>query len=137
MPHITIPYTEYNEWRTNELVFTPTPWSPTLTQRVHFFYIPNDGRIQLIIRITQGAAARSFISVHARGQVDGLDVQGGNTENVPFTNSAGIDRDIFYCIGPFDPAFYNDDDGNIALRYDFINGNSSAYDHYSVAVVRS
>ena len=135
MSHITIPYTEYNLWRTDELVFTPTPFTPP--PNAHFFYIPNDGRIQLIVRVTQGAAGRSFISVHAQGQVDGLDVSGGDLIYTPRTDSTGIDRDIFYCMGPFDPALFNDDDGNIALRYDFISGSSDIYDHYSAAVVRS
>ena len=139
MAEFHIPVTEYNEWRTNELPFTQTYFRLTLADLFDARYaaVPNDGRVQIILKVTHPNSGDARVSIPPRGEVDGLDIIGGVTMYVPNTGSGGIDRDLFYTAGPFDPAVFNNDDGEVEIRYNFVSGSGSTFSNYYLAAIRS
>ena len=139
MAEFHIPVTEYNEWRTNELPFTQTHFVVVLANRADARYaaVPNDGRVQIIFKITHNAAGRANVTIPPRGDIDGLDIIGGTTLYVPRTDSGGVDRELLYYAGPFDPKVFNNDDGEVEIRYNYVSGDSDVFAYYHLAAIRS
>ena len=137
MATITIPVTEYNEWRTNELVFTQTLFPANFPVVTHTALIPNDGRVQLIFKITHDAPGEMYLTVRTRGLIDGLDINDINPIVIPRTDSHGADRELLYCVGPFDPPVFNNADGYVEVDYIWASGSSNVHNHYYLAAIRS
>lgn len=136
---ITIPVTEYSAWRTNELVFTPTHFvfADLVAGEDHVF-VPNDGRVQLIFKILQGADGQAYITFVTHGQVDGLAIDDYEPSPTLETDSSGVDRDVFYCVGPFDPKVFNNADGMLELDYRIYLGSYvQTFNKYYLAAIRS
>ena len=136
---ITIPVTEYAAWRTNELVFTPTHFvlADFIASEDRVF-VPNDGWVQLIFKIAQGSKGQAYVTFATHGQVDGLDIDDYEPSPTLRTDSNGVDRDVFYCVGPFDPALFNNADGMLELEYSIYSGSYvQTLNKYYVAAIRS
>ena len=139
MAEFHIPVTEYNEWRTNELPFTAIPFVVTLANLFDTRYVavPNDGRVQLIFKVTHNANGRAIVAIPPRGDIDGLDIIGSTTLYIPRTDTHGVDRELLYTAGPFDPKVFNNDDGEVEISYNFLAGHGSVFTHYYLAAIRS